>query len=153
AAVAFSAQHVQQRPMRYLKSRAQSLRWRIDQASKGLLVPIDKILFGWLPFECLFPIASCLFLEFQVLDGMFGRLRHDPTPVVEPLASSPSGNLVKIPGSQNGGFLSVKLAQTGQEHGPDRHVHARSQSVSTADNFEQPLLSELLHQHTVLGQE
>ena len=96
--------------MGHLKSRSQPLRRCGDQASKSVLVPIHKPGFRRLAFDDFAAIAGRFFLELQVFDHVFGRLRHDPAALIEAFAPGPTGNLVKIARAQDEGLFAVKFA-------------------------------------------
>src|SRR5690606_22324790 len=89
-------------------------------------------------------------LHAQVLDDVLGRLRDHAALVVEPLAARPSADLLEIADAQDGGLLSVELAELGEQHRADGHVDADAEGVGAADDLEEPLLRELLHEQAVL---
>ena len=153
ATVAFATEHIQQHPVRDLEAGGEFLRRRSDQADVGVLVPVDKILFGWLPLHGFLAVARGLFRELEVLDDMLRRLRHDPALVIKTFAPSASADLMKIPRAQDAGLLAVILAQSREQHGADRHIDADAERVRAADDFEQTFLCELLDQHAILRQQ
>ena len=153
AAVAFAAEDVEQHAVGNLEAGSQPLRRRGDQAGEGVFVPVDEVFLGRLALDGFPAVAGGFFGELEVLDGMFGRLRHDPAAVVESLAPGASADLVKIPRAEDDGLLPVELAQAREEHGADGDVDAHAEGVRPADDLEQALLGELLDQHAVLGEQ
>ena len=59
---------------------------------------------------------------------------------------------MELAGTQTAATGTVKLRQRRNQHGTNRHVNAHAQGVGTADDLEQTLLSQLLHEAAVLGQ-
>ncbi len=126
---------------------------RGDQAGEGILVPVDEIFLRRLALDGFLAAARGFFVELEVFDHVLGRLRHHPAAVVKPLAARAAGDLVKIARAQDAGLLAVEFAQLGEEHGADGDVDADAQRVRAADDFEQPLLRQLLDQDAVFGQQ
>ena len=139
--------------MRDLETRSQSFRRRGDQARKGVLVPVDEILFRRLALHGFLAVARRFFRELQVFDHMLRRLRHHPAAIIEALAPGAPADLMKIARAQDAGLLSVIFAQPREQHGANRHVDADAERVRAADDFEQTLLRELLDQHAILRQQ
>ena len=151
AAVAFPAQHIQEHGVRDSKPRDQPLGLGVNQAQKRLLVPIDEILLRRLAFDWFSFGAFSSSLRFSTTcSGAWATTQPRSS---NPLRPARPPDLVEIARAQDPGFLPVKLAEPGEEHGADGHVDADAQGVGAADHFEQAFLSQLLDQYAVLGQQ
>ena len=84
---------------------------------------------------------------------MLRCLGHDPAFLVKTFPPGAPGYLVKIPRAQDSHLLAIILRQAREEHRPDGDVDADAERVGAADDLEQPLLRELLHQDAVLRQQ
>src|SRR5690606_29987876 len=60
-----------------------------------------------------------------------------------------TGDLVELAGAEMAHALTVELGQGGDHHRADRHVDADAESVRPADDAEQPLLGQALHEPPV----
>ena len=87
-----------------------------------------------------------------VLDHVLGGLDHHGAGGVEAGPARPAGDLVELAGLEQAGLLAVELGQRGEQHGADRHVDPDAERVRAADDLEQPVLGQLLHEAAVLGQ-
>jgi hypothetical protein len=98
-------------------------------------------------------VARGLLAELDVLDDMLGRLHHDVTALVEALAPGAAGDLVEVAGAEDGRLPAVELAEAREQHRADGHVDADAERVGAADDLQEALLRQLLHEHAVLGQQ
>ncbi len=153
AGVAAPAQDVEQHAVRNLKLRRQALGPGADEAGVGLPIPGDEVPVGRLAGHVLLALPLLLLLELQVLDDVLGRLHHDPTAVVEPLAARAPGDLVELPRAQDAGLAAVELAEPREDHRANRNVDAHAEGVGAADDLQEVFLGKLLRQHPVLRQE
>ncbi len=80
------------------------------------------------------------------------RLRDHAARDVEAFAAGASSDLLEVAHREHGRLLPVVFAQLREEHRADRDVHPDAERVGAADDLEQPLLSELLHQQAILRQ-
>src|SRR5207253_8706201 len=116
AAVAFAAENIEQHPVRNLKPGCEALRQRIDEATERLLVPTDEVPFRRLAMERFLSVFGGFFQQLQVLDHVFGRLRHHPTAVIVSFPSGATGDLMKIAPAQNPGFLAIEFAELSEKN-------------------------------------
>ena len=87
-----------------------------------------------------------------VLYDMLRRLDHHSALCVEAGPAGAPGDLVKLPGVELAHPGPVIFGQPGQQHRADGHIDAHPQRVRAGDDLQQSLLSQLLHQPTVLRQ-
>ncbi|OPZ71604.1 MAG: hypothetical protein BWY82_01663 [Verrucomicrobia bacterium ADurb.Bin474] len=125
--------------MGHLKARLKGLRLRLDKALKCLSIPMNIALFGrfpphYLAFFCW--IIPSLCLKPPVFDHMLGSHSHHISDRVKSTSTGPSTDLMKIPRTEDPGFLAVILAQLGEQHGADRNIHPYPKRVRPTDNFE-----------------
>jgi len=153
AAVARAAEHVEQHPVRNLEPGGQALGLRGPEPGERLLVPVDEVLFRRLALDDLLAVPGGLFRQLEVLDDVLRRLGHHPAPVIKTLAPGAPADLVKVARAEDAGLLAVIFAEPRKQHGADGHVNAHAERVGAANDFEQPPLRQLLHQHPVLGQQ
>ena len=83
---------------------------------------------------------------------MLGRLDDDVPGGVEAGPARAAGDLEELPGPQDPLPVPVVLRQPGEQHRADRHVDADAEGVGAADDRQQPVLGELLHQPPVARQ-
>ena len=132
----------------------QLLRRLLDEVLEGLLVPADEAL-GRLLFlhtTLLFRVVAGLEHRLVVLDLMLGGQRHHHALGVEAGPSRAAHDLVELAGAQTAHLGAVELGELGEHHRVDRHVDADAERVGTADDWEQPLLGEALHEQAVARQ-
>ncbi len=79
------------------------------------------------------------------------RMITSPT-VSKPARPAPPGDLVELARRQVPHADAVVLDQAGQQDGADGHVDADAERVRAADDRQQPLLRQPLHDPSVLGQ-
>src|ERR1044071_5543168 len=84
---------------------------------------------------------------------MFGSLDRHPAAFVEAFAPRTSGDLMEIASAENSRLLAIILAEPGKQHRADGDIDTHAKSVGAADNLEQALLRQLLHQDPIFGQE
>ncbi len=84
---------------------------------------------------------------------MFRCLRHHITDAVETPPPGAPADLLEIPDAQGFGTISIVLAELGEEHRADRHVHAHPERVRAANHLEQAALREFLDQNPVFRQQ
>src|SRR6185295_7159616 len=87
------------------------------------------------------------------LDHRLVRLRHHATLRVEALSPGAAGDLLEVAHLEHRDLLAVELGELGEQYGADRDVDADAERVGAADELEEALLSQLLDEQTVLGQE
>ena len=136
------------------KLDVQRLRLGGDQPVERGLAPADRALRRLLA-DHLAPLAFVVAGLGQrplVVDDVLGRLHDDGADGVEAGPPGPAGDLVELAGLQQPGPRTVVLGQSGEQHGPDRHVDADAERVGAADHLEQPGLGQRLDQPAVLGQ-
>ena len=140
--------------VRDLHARAQRLGHRRDQALEGLLVPADKALGRLLGLRLagLLGVAAGLAQRAGVLDVVLGGLGDDVALGVEAGASRAAHDLVELARVEVAHAPPVELGERGEHHGVDGNVDAHAQRVRAADDGQQPLLGELLHQKAVTRQ-
>ena len=139
----------------------QRLRGGFYQLLEGLLGPANE------PFRRLLTLGGqrlvnalgvvtelrlSLSQQASVLNIVLGCLNHHGTGGIKTGAASASSNLVELAGAQTTATGAVELRQRRNQHGTNRHVNAHAQGVGAADDLEQTLLSQLLHEAAVLGQ-
>ena len=90
--------------------------------------------------------------KFQVLDDMFGSLRHYVADIVKALAPCAACNLVKISRGQNSRLVTTVLAELRKQNRSNRHIHAHAQRIGTANDLEQTLLRKFFAENAILGQ-
>ena len=117
----------------------------MHEAALGGLA-LDQLLF-------LFRVACGFGFEALILDHMLGCHRDDIAVVVEAFAACASTDLVEVAGGEDAGFDAAIFTELGEEHGADRHVDADAEGIGAANHFEHAFLSELLDQHSILGQQ
>jgi len=98
-------------------------------------------------------IAGDLGVDPHVLDHVLGRLDDHGAAIVEALAPGAPADLEKIADAEDGGLLPVVLAELGEEHGANGNVDADAEGVRPADDLEEALLRQLLHQKPILGEQ
>ena len=96
AAVGLAAQDIQEHPVVYAEARGERFGLRVDQAPVRALVEGNVAVLGRFALLELLSGLAALRLEFQVLDYMFGSLRHHVSDVVESLAPCAARNLVEV---------------------------------------------------------
>ena len=139
--------------MAHLETRLELFWLRLDELPVGRLVPGHEAFLGGLGLLELAAVLSGLGGGLGVLDHVLGRLRHHVTHVIKPLAAGPARDLVEVARREETCLVAVPLAELGEEHAADGHVHPNAQGVGAADDLEQPLLRQPLGQDPVLGQE
>ena len=82
--------------------------------------------------------------SLRILDDMRRGHRHHKSDVIKPFAPGPSGKLVELARGERGHRVAAEFAQPRQEHRADRDVDTHAKRVGSADQLEQPALSELL---------
>ena len=84
---------------------------------------------------------------------MLGRLGDHAPAIVEPAPARAPGDLLELADREKAHLRPVELRELREEDRPDRDVHADAERVGPADDVEEPLLGELLHEKTVPGKE
>ncbi len=153
AAISLAAEHIQQHAVGDLETGLQALGLGAYQARKSVLVPVDEVPLRRLAFNDLLSVARGFAFEFEILNHVFGGLRHHPAAVIKALAPGSAANLVKVARAEDGRLLAIELAQSREKHRADRHIDPDTEGVRAADNLEQTFLGELLHQHAVFRQQ
>src|SRR5450756_2268324 len=140
--------------MRQPEPRRQRLRRSRDQLLERLLGPRD-LAFGRAleRSRALFPRAFGLLLRLPLLDDVLGRLGDHAPAVVEPAPARAPGDLLELADRKKAHLRPVELRELREEDRPDRDVHADTERVGPADDVQEPLLGELLHEKAVLGKE
>src|SRR6185369_415745 len=92
-------------------------------------------------------------LTLALVDDVLGRFGDHAPLVVEPFPAGPSGDLLEVADRENGRFLAVEFGEAGEENGADGDVDADAQRIGAADDPEQALLRELLHEQAVFGEQ
>ena len=124
-------------------SRSKVCLFQPTNPSGGFLVLILRAFLGSPP-----ALASAR----RVLDVVLGGLGDDVALGVKAGTPRAAHDLVKLAGVEVAHAPSVKLGERGEHHGVNRHVDAHAERVRAADDRQQALLRELLHQKTVARQ-
>ena len=90
--------------------------------------------------------------QFQVLDDMFGSLRHHVADVVETFTAGAACNLVEITRGKDCSLVAAVLAELRKEYRSNGHVYAHAQCIRSANDPEQTFLGQLFAENAVLGQ-
>ena len=152
---------VQQHRVGDVKGGGQRLRGGFNQLFEGLLGPTHEafrrlLTLGGQRLVNALGVVTELRLSLseqaRVLNIVLGRLNHHGTGGIEARAACASGNLVELAGTQTAAAGTIKLGQRRNQYGTNRHVNAHTQGVGAADDLEQTLLRQLLHEAAVLGQ-
>ena len=117
-----------------------------------MYVPIDKVSFRRFALDKLFSALISFLFELSIFYRMFRRLRHNPAKFVESFAAGASRYLMEIARTEEARFLAVIFAQTRQKNCANRDVDSYAKRIHPADNFRQPLLSQLLYKNPVFRQ-
>ena len=155
-AVFFAREDAHHHAVGHGEARDERLGQRGDEPIERGLVPVHVAPIRRLladDLALLAGVAPGLCLELQVLDDVLGRLGDHAALVIVALATGASADLLEVADAEDGGLLAVELAELREEHGADRHVDADAQRVGAADDLEQALLRELLHDEPVLGEQ
>ncbi len=132
------------------ESRLQRFRRLADQSLKGVPIPGDKAFWRRL-FLHHFLARGHPLSNADVLDHVLGSLSHHAAFVVKSLPAGPPGDLLKVAHAENSDFLSVVLAQLGEEDGSNRNVDPDTERIRSTDDFKQTGLGQLLHPEAVSG--
>ena len=116
-----------------------------------MLVPGYEALrrFFLLEFAQLLGVVARLCDKLGVLDLVFGRLGDDHALGVKARASGAPGDLVELARAEAAHLVAVEFGERREHHGVDGHVDANAERVGAADDRQEPLLGEALHQKTV----
>ena len=87
--------------------------------------------------------------EFQILDDMFGSLRHHVADVVKAFAPRTACNLMEITRGQNSRLVTTVLAELREKHRSNGHVDSNAERIGAANNLKQPLLCEFFAENSV----
>ena len=126
-----------------------------DELVVGLLGPGHLAVGGLAalrPCELLGVVAGLGRSPSLVLDDVLGRLDDDGTAGVEAGPPGAARDLVELASLAAPAARAVELDQPGEQHRADGHVDADAEGVGAADDLEQPVLGELLHQPPVARQ-
>ena len=132
----------------------QLLRRFLNKVLEGLFVPADEALGRLLLLHAtlLLRVVARLQHGLVVLDLVLGGQRHHHALGVEAGPPRAAHDLVELAGAQAAHLGTVELGELGEHHGVDGHVDAHAERVGAADDREQPLLSEALHQQAIARQ-
>ena len=154
AAVARAVEHRHHHLMVHVKVRPQLLRLAVDEFVEHVPVPGRVVAVRCLLLDDLLASAGIgLFLRSQVLHHVLGSLHPHVTTVIESLASGASGDLRELAVRQNADRYAVVLAELGEQHRPDRHVHPDTECVGAADDLQQTVLRQFLDEQPILGEQ
>ncbi len=152
ASVVFPLEEVEYHRSAHAETRAKRFGRRFLKARKGVGVPMCVSTLRRLPhleLAHLLRIAACLRAELLVFNRMLGRLCNDAPERIEASAPCAPRDLLEVANGQHLGFLAVVLAELGEEHRSDGHVHTDPQRVGAADDSKLAFLGKALHQAPV----
>ena len=146
--------HANHHGVRDAKARLERLGLRLDQALKGLLVPGDKALGGLLLFNLaeFFGVVARLGHKLGILDLVLGCLGDHHALGIEARATGATSDLMKLTGAQATHLVTVELGERGEHHGVDGYVDADAERIGAADDGQQALLRQALHQQAIARQ-
>ncbi len=154
-AVLLATKHEQQHPVRHVEARYERLRRRDHQLLECLRVPthlaLRRAAFG--DFLFLRRITRRLLLGAFIFDDVFRRLHHDVTHRIEAAPARAPGHLTKVAHAEDRRLFPVVFPELRKHHRANRHVDADAERVRATDQFEQPVLRELLHEDAILRQQ